>query len=229
MSVTLFSTLRRPLVALARFGTAAAACATLACTFVFGSARPTSAAGSALVADLVHSRAEFTVSHMVLSKVWGHIPIRALAIEASPGSIVPTKIDVTLDPAHEDTDNHERDADLRSATYFDVAEYPTITFHSAKITMVPKSTTDFIVEGDLTIKNITKRVSFPAHVVGVIPSETGGSNVGYAGELHIDRRDFNMVDQRLTPAGVLLVGYDVAIGLTVEAASATPLPTRASS
>ena len=72
------------------------------------------------------------------------------------------------------------------------------------------------VTGDITIKNVTKSVTFPIHVVGRIP-DPAGTRVGFTGKLHIDRRDFNIVDSRLTAAGVLLVGYDVAIGLTVEA------------
>jgi polyisoprenoid-binding protein YceI len=165
-------------------------------------------------ADLAHCRAEFTVSHMVVSKVWGHIPIRSLTLETAPNSIVPERIDALLDVAHEDTDNHTRDADLRSATYFDVAHYPTIAFHSTKI--VATDADDFTVSGMLTVKDVTRPVSFPVHVEGRIP-EGAGQRVGYSGQLHIDRRDFNLVDKTLTPAGVLLVGYDVTIGLTVEA------------
>jgi polyisoprenoid-binding protein YceI len=164
--------------------------------------------------DLVHSRAEFTVSHMVLSKVWGHVPIRSLTLTTSPASVIPTHIDALLDVTHEDTDNHDRDADLRSETYFDVEHYPTMAFHSTRID--PKGPDDAEVSGDITIKGVTKPVTFAIHVVGRIP-EGAGTRVGYTGELHIDRRDFGLVDNRLTPAGVLLVGYDVAIGLTVEA------------
>jgi len=176
------------------------------------------AAGPAPVvwsADLAHCRAEFTVSHMVVSRVWGHIPIRALTIEAPAGSVIPAKLDAQLDVAHEDTDNHTRDADLRSATYFDVAHYPAVTFHSTKI--VATGPQDFTVSGTLTIKDVTRLVSFPVHIEGQIPDGGGATRVGYHGELHVDRRDFDLVDKTLTPAGVLLVGYDVAIELTVEA------------
>jgi polyisoprenoid-binding protein YceI len=152
---------------------------------------------------------------MVVSKVWGHIPITQLTVVAPKGSVIPERLEATLNVAHEDTDNHDRDADLRSATYFDTAKYPTITFKSTKITQTGKD--DFTVTGDLTIKDITKPVSFPVHVEGRIPDESGGTRVGYSSDLKIDRRDWHLVDQRLTPAGVLLVGYDVHIGLTVEA------------
>ena len=169
--------------------------------------------------DLVHSRAQFTVSHMIVSKVWGHIPITELDLTTQSGGVVPEKIVAVLNVAREDTDNHDRDADLRSDTYFDVAKYPSITFRSTKV--VTKGPDDFDVTGDLTIKNVTKPVTIPVHVTGRIP-DAAGTRVGYTGDLHIDRRDWGIVDQRLTPAGVLLVGYDVDIGLTVEAVSADP-------
>jgi|HubBroStandDraft_6_1064221.scaffolds.fasta_scaffold50985_3 polyisoprenoid-binding protein YceI len=170
--------------------------------------------------DLVHSRAQFMVSHLVVSKVWGHIPIRQMTLVTKPGSIVPTQIDAMLDVSHEDTDNHDRDSDLRSATYFDVAQYPSITFRSTKIE--PKDSENFTVTGDLTIKNVTKPVTFPVHIEGVVPDEKGGMRVGYTGDLHIDRRDWGIVDNHLTAAGVLLVGYDVEIGLTAEALTNDP-------
>lgn len=110
-------------------------------------------------ADLAHSRAEFTVSHMVVSKVWGHIPVRQLTIINNSRTPVPQRIDALLDVSHEDTDNHDRDADLRSPTYFDVAKYPTMTFRSTSISA--KDNTDFVVSGDLTIKDVTKPVTFP--------------------------------------------------------------------
>jgi polyisoprenoid-binding protein YceI len=171
-------------------------------------------------ADLVHSRAEFTVSHLVVSKVWGHIPIAEMSLGARPGSAIPTQIEAVLNVAHEDTDNHDRDADLRSATYFDIAHYPTMSFRSTEI--APKDPDDFTVSGDLTIKNVTKPVTFLVHIEGRIPDETGGTRVGYSAQLHIDRRQWGIVDNRLSAAGVLLVGYDVTIGLTAEAVSNDP-------
>jgi polyisoprenoid-binding protein YceI len=179
------------------------------------------AAAPAIVweADLAHCRAEFTVSHMIVSKVWGHIPVRQLTIVNTGRTPVPQHIEAVLDVSHEDTDNQIRDADLRSPTYFDIAKYPTMTFRSTSI--VARSSSEFDVAGDLTIKNVTRPVTFPVQVVGIIP-EGSGWRVGYTGQLTIDRRDWGIVDSRLTPAGVLLVGYAVNIGLTVEAVTNDP-------
>ncbi len=132
---------------------------------------------------------------------------------------VPQHLDAVLDVSHEDTDNHDRDADLRSPTYFDTTKYPTMTFRSTSI--VARDDNDFTVTGELTIKGVTKPVTFPVQVVGIIP-EGKGWRVGYTGSLTIDRREWGIVDSRLTAAGVLLVGYSVNIGLTVEAVTNSP-------
>lgn len=186
-------------------------------------ASPIRAAGNVdWTPDLVHSRVEFTVSHMVVSKVWGHVPIRAMTVVTAPGSLVPLELDATLDPAHLDTDNHTRDGDLRSETYFDVAQFPKITFASRKIQ--PKGPMDFLVTGDLTVRNVTKSVTVPVHVEGAV-SDPDGTRLGYSGKLHVDRRDFGITDNRLM-SGVLFVGYDVDIVLTVEATTSAPMPHR---
>jgi polyisoprenoid-binding protein YceI len=145
--------------------------------------------------------------------------VRQLTIVNTGNTAVPQRVDALLDVSHEDTDNHDRDADLRSPTYFDVAKYPTMTFHSTSI--VANRADGFTVVGNLTIKNVTKPVTFPMQIVGIIPDRRGW-RVGYNGKLTIDRRDWGIVDSRLTPAGVLLVGYRVDIELTVEAVTNDP-------
>jgi polyisoprenoid-binding protein YceI len=172
--------------------------------------------------DLVHSRVEFTVAHMVVSKVWGHISITRMSVVTEPGSPIPIQLSATLDPARLDTDNHTRDADLRSSTYFDVDAYPAITFASRKI--VRKDAMDYVVTGDLTVRNVTRSETIPMHVVGIVP-DPDGSRVGYTGTLDVDRRDFGITDKRLM-SGVLFVGYDVNIVLTVEATTSAPMPHR---
>jgi polyisoprenoid-binding protein YceI len=169
--------------------------------------------------DLTHSRATFAVSHFVISKVDGHIPVSAMTLTTAPGSLIPTAVDVTLDVAHENSDNDSRDNDLKSPTYFDVARYPAAHFCSTKIVATGKA--DFTMTGDLTIKDVTKSVTIPGHVEGTVPDRRG-TRVGYTAQLHIDRRDYHMVDAGLTPAGVLVVGYDAKIDLTVDATTADP-------
>jgi polyisoprenoid-binding protein YceI len=194
--------------------------ALLCCTLLFASSAAQAANAVNWIPDLIHSRADFTVAHMVLSKVWGHFPIRDMRISTSGTSLIPTSVYAELNVEHLDTDNHVRDADLRSSTYFDTLEYPYMTFRSTSIKSLGASR--FQLTGDLTIKNITKRVSFPVDVIGhVRDTDTGGTRVGYQGTLVVDRREFGITDARLM-SGVLFVGYSVNIGITAEATSALP-------
>jgi polyisoprenoid-binding protein YceI len=167
--------------------------------------------------DLVHSRAEFLVSHLIVSKVWGHVPIRELTLQTSPNGI-PTTIDARLAPGKLDTDNHERDADLRSPAYFDIDAYPAIAFVSTAIHAIGPDR--FTCDGNLTIRGVTKRVTLEGHVEGRVP-DPAGERIGYTATVTIDRRDFGLTDARLNPAGIPLVGNEVAITLTVEATRPT--------
>jgi polyisoprenoid-binding protein YceI len=169
--------------------------------------------------DPIHTRASFSASHFVISRVDGHIPIKAMTLATASGSLIPTAVDVTLDVANESTDNDMRDNDLKSPTYFDIGTYPTAHFHANTIAATgPK---DFTMTGDLTIKDVTKSVTIPVHVEGTIP-DRGGVRVVYTAQFHIDRRDYHMVDQGLTGAGVLVVGNDVTVGLSVDAVTKDP-------
>jgi polyisoprenoid-binding protein YceI len=168
--------------------------------------------------DVVHSRAEFLVSHLVVSKVWGHIPIKSLAI-ATDSSGMPTQVDVVMMPGHLDTDNHERDTDLRSSNYFDVDKYPTMSFKSKSVKATGKTKdgrTSFALMGMLTIKNVTKPVVLDGTIEGRVP-DGDGERIGYLASTTIDRRDFGLDDARMSPAGIPLVGDEVTITLTVEA------------
>ena len=170
-------------------------------------------------ADIVHSRAEFLVSHLVVSKVWGHIPIKALDIATNAAGL-PTMLDVVLMPGHLDTDNHERDADLRSASYFDVEKYPTMSFKSESVKATGKTSdgrTSFTCTGELTIKDVTKPVVLTGTIEGRVPDSDTTERIGYAATTTIDRRQFGLDDARMSPGGIPLVGDDVQITLTVEA------------
>ena len=173
----------------------------------------------AWTADIVHSRAEFLVSHLVVSKVWGHIPIKALDIATDQNGL-PTSLDVVLAPGRLDTDNHERDADLRSASYFDVEKYPTMAFKSDSVKATGKTgdgRTSFTCKGELTIKDVTKPVVLAGTIEGRVPDGETTERIGYTATTTIDRRQFGLDDARMSPGGIALVGNDVQITLTVEA------------
>jgi polyisoprenoid-binding protein YceI len=196
---------------------AAAWCVALSAALSFGGAARANA-DLVWTPDLVHSRAEFLVSHLVVSKVWGHIAIASMSLSTDADGI-PTTIAAVLVPGRLDTDNHDRDADLRSATYFDVATFPTITFKSTAIKATGKTDDgrpSFECTGDLTIKNTTKSVVLEGTIEGKVPDPLG-VRTGYSATTTIDRRDFGITDGKMNPMGVPIVGNDVHITLTVEA------------
>lgn len=163
--------------------------------------------------DLVHSRADFQVAHLIVSKVGGHIPIESIELTTDTDGL-PTHIAAVLDPAHLNTDNQDRDSDLRSATYFDAATYPTMVFKGNSMTRTGKDT--FTCSGDLTIRGVTKPVVLSGQIQGRVPDRVG-ERAGYTATTTIDRRDFGITDAHLSPMGIPLVGNEVKITLTVEA------------
>lgn len=162
--------------------------------------------------DLAHSHADFSIAHLVFSKVGGHIALQSIELTTDADGM-PTHIAAVLDPTHLDTENQDRDADLRSATYFDVAAYPTIVFKGNSMTKTGKDT--FTCSGDLTIRGVTKPVVLTGRVER--RSDPTEEHAGYLATTTIDRRDFGINDASLSPLGVPLVGNEVKITLTVEA------------
>jgi polyisoprenoid-binding protein YceI len=104
------------------------------------------------------------------------------------------KIDVTVQAASLDTRNWVRDRELRSDDFFDVEQYPTLSFRSTEVTAADKAT--YNVEGDLTIHGVTKHISVPVKVIGVRMMPGIGDFAGFETTFSIDRRDFGVLGSR---------------------------------
>lgn len=166
-------------------------------------------------ADSSHSSAEFTVSHLALSRVKGTIPVKS-AIVVTPGNNnVPTAVDATLDVSALDSRDATRDADLKSDHWFDVAKFPTLTFKSTSITSAADGTITIV--GNLTIHGTTKPVTLLAHLEGKGKDPKGNDRIAYTAEGKIDRRDFGITYSGKTPGGNLIVGNDIGIAIELEA------------
>jgi polyisoprenoid-binding protein YceI len=119
-----------------------------------------------------------------------------------------------IDPASVDTGNEQRDADLRSARFFDVQNHPVWTFRSAG---VRTDGDGFLVDGELTIKGVTRPVPLALEVNGIGPDTSGGTPAGFTASTTIDRNDFG-VDIKLPLDGDGVVVADkVQITLEIEA------------
>jgi polyisoprenoid-binding protein YceI len=161
------------------------------------------------MADPVHSSAEFTIKHFGFFNVKGTIPIQQATITTQGDSALPTSIMATLDPNGIDTKAGDRDSDLRSDHFFDVARFPQITFSSTKVSTLPDGT--FTVDGMLTIHGVTKPVTLTASYVGAMTDQRGRKHAGYSATTQIKRSDFGMT------YGPILAGDDVTISLEIEA------------
>jgi polyisoprenoid-binding protein YceI len=162
--------------------------------------------------DPPHTQATFTVTHLAISKVRGTIPLVAGTL--TPGSNeLPSAVSATFDVSKLDTHDAQRDASLRSADWFDVAKYPTMTFVSTKITGTPQ---EFHVLGNLTMHGVTKPVTLDAKLEGTLVDNKGIRHLAYAASTTFDRRAWGLTWGNVS-GGQLIAGYDVTVDLEVDA------------
>jgi polyisoprenoid-binding protein YceI len=164
--------------------------------------------------DPNHSSMNFAVAHMGVSTVVGRFTSFEGKILLDEKDFGKSSVNVTIKTASINTDNANRDNDLRSPNYFDAEKFPEITFQSKS---VEKKGNDYLAHGTLTIHGVAKEVELPFEMKG--PAETRqGKVLGAHGSLTINRQDYGV--GKATP----MIGGDVKIDLYVEARQAAPAP-----
>src|SRR5580693_1412535 len=118
----------------------------------------TTAGAHTWIVDTVHSNVGFTARHMMITKVRGNFTRVKGEVQLPEGSSIPLSIAAEIEAASVDTRDDQRDGHLRSADFFDVENYPRLTFKSTSILKVSDSTFD--VTGDMTIRATTRSVTF---------------------------------------------------------------------
>lgn len=164
--------------------------------------------------DASHSTVEFIVRHLMISKVRGRFSRFDGEIEQAPGSDVPAAIEVTIDAASIDTRDEQRDAHLRSADFFDVERFPSLTFSS---TRVEGSGEEFTLHGELTIHGVTKEIALRGTFEGRASDPWGGQRIAYSAHAKINRKDFGLAWNAALETGGVVVSDEVTIDLNVEA------------
>lgn len=164
--------------------------------------------------DPAHSSVEFAVRHLMISKVRGRFTTFEGHLELAPESDVPASVSAIVQAASIDTREEQRDAHLRSADFFDVETYPTLSFKSDRVTGTPD---DFEVHGALTIRGITREVALKGQFEGRVVDPWGGLRVGYSAHAKINRKDFGLTWNAALETGGVVVGDEIAIELNVEA------------
>jgi len=164
--------------------------------------------------DSGHSAARFSVKHMMVSTVRGTLGKVTGTIEYDGKTVGSIKADVTIDVSGVDTDNDNRDKDLKSEHFFDIAKYPTVRFTSKRVQPVGQG--KFKMVGDLTMHGVTKEVTLD--VEGPSPALKQGPNlrVGASATATINRRDWGLQYNRMIEAAPI-VGDDIQIQIDVEA------------
>ena len=164
--------------------------------------------------DPNHSSAQFTVRHLMVSNVKGAFSKVTGTISYDPNNLATSSVDASIDVSTVDTRQPQRDADLRSDHFFDVAKYPTITFKS---TQFYREVNQLKVKGDLTMHGVTKPVVLD--VDGPSPEikdPWGNQRVGASISTKINRHDWGLNYNKMVEAGAV-VGDEITINIDLEA------------
>lgn len=162
--------------------------------------------------DSVHSSINFSVRHLMVSKVRGSFGsfVGAITVAEDGTPSVTAEIDITS--LH--TGNEQRDAHVLAADFFDAETYPTATFTA---TGVESSGDDYVLNGDFTLKGVTKPITLSLTFNGVNPGMGHGEVAGFEASVVLNRKDFGIDFNAPLETGGTVVGDKVTISLEIEA------------
>jgi polyisoprenoid-binding protein YceI len=163
--------------------------------------------------DASHSDVSFTVRHMMVSKVKGNFA-RFSGELVTADNVLDSSVTADIELDSIDTRNEQRDGHIRSADFFDVENFPTMTYRS---TGIRQDGGDFIVDGDLTLRGVTKNVPLRLEINGFGPDAYGGTRAGFTATTEINRTDFGVNWNGAIEAGGVVVSEKVTITLEIQA------------
>ena len=164
------------------------------------------------VVDPAHTSINFSVQHMVISRVHGHFNDFAGTIVAAR-DITKSSVEFTIQVASIDTGVAARDNHLRSAAFFDAATYPQITFKSMSIKR--KGGNNYSAHGMFTMHGVSKVIELPFQLNG--PINVKGYRIGVTSKLTINRQEWGLTYNQALETGGLAVGNDIDIDISLEA------------
>jgi polyisoprenoid-binding protein YceI len=163
--------------------------------------------------DAVHTHIGFVIQHMMVSKVRGSFGTFSGQIVTAENPLE-SSVTVTIDASSIDTKNQMRDDHVRSADFFEVETHPSITFTS---TALRHEDGEYFIDGNLTIRGVTKPVTLDVDTPEFGPSMQGGTKAGFSATTEISRTDFGVSYNGPIPGGGAALGEKVQIVLDVEA------------
>jgi polyisoprenoid-binding protein YceI len=150
---------------------------------------------------------------MMVSKVRGNFATFSGTLTTT-GDPLDSRVEASIDLSSIDTRNEQRDAHIRTADFFDVENNPAMTYRS---TGVRASGDGFVVDGELTLRGVTRQVPLSLEINGVGPDAYGGSRIGFSASAEINRTDFGVNWNSAIEAGGVVVSEKVAIQLEIQA------------
>ncbi len=177
-------------------------------------AAPSFAQVNAWQVDPNHSNAQFSVRHLTISNVTGEFTKVSGQAQIDEKDITKSQIEVTVDTTTLNTRVPDRDNDVKSPNFLDVAKYPTMTFKSKRIT---GSNGKLKLIGDLTIHGVTKEVTFDVDgPTAAIKDPWGNLRRGAEARTKINRKDFGLSYNKVLETGGLIVGDEISITIDLE-------------
>ena len=172
--------------------------------------------------DPAHSIIGFAVRHLEINWVEGRFKDFTGTVNFDDKDITKSTVQFTAKIASIDTGVDARNDHLKTADFFDAAKYPDMKFVSTKVERKGKD--KYILTGDLTIKDVTKTISFPFTLTGAVKDPWGGTRFGIQAETVINRQDYNITWGHPFADGGLDVGNNITVKLQLEAVKPGPKP-----
>ncbi len=174
------------------------------------------AAKTKWVLDPSHSEVSFKVKHLMIANVKGLFKEFTVDVTTDGDDFTTAAIDFQMSPASVETGDAGRDGHLKSADFFDVENFKSITFKSSSLTA--NDDENYVLTGDLTIRGVSKTVKLDVEFGGIQKDPWGNTKAGFTLTGKINRKEFGLVWNAALESGGLLVGEEVKILCEVELA-----------
>ena len=166
--------------------------------------------------DPTHTQAGFAVRHLMISTVRGRFSDVTGTLSVPDGDFSRAELEAVIGVGSIDTREPQRDAHLRSADFFDVETFPSITFRSRRVEADPGDPARFVLAGDLTLHGVTRDVRLDVTAEGRGRDPWGNDRAGFSVTGKISRKDFGLVWNQFLETGGVAVGDEVKITIDTE-------------
>lgn len=164
--------------------------------------------------DKAHTSLKFTVQHLVISEVEGVFKMFDGSVESKGADFNNATVNFTADVASINTGDEKRDGHLKSDDFFNAEKYPRMTFNSTSFKKIKGNM--YVLEGNLTIRDVTKKVKFAVIYNGTVKDPWGNIKAGFKATTKINRKEYGLKWNAMTEAGGAVVGDEVAITVNAE-------------